>query len=118
MRDQVEEIIHLFFVYDTLLFYESDRRILLNIICILMGFQAVLGLNINLSKSEMVRLRSEGDPNGLTRAPGCKVVSLPITYLGLPFGAKFKEAMMWELVVNKFEKRLKGWKRALLSIRR
>lgn len=54
----------------------------------------------------MVRLGSEGDPEGLARALGCRLVNLPITYLRLPLGTKSKEARMWEPVVNKYEKLL------------
>lgn len=58
--ERVEEITHLFFVDDTLLFYELNERFLLNIRCILLSFQAVLCLNINLAKSELVRLGRGG----------------------------------------------------------
>ena len=46
---------------------------------------------------------------------GCKIESLPITYLGLPLGAKFKEKAIWDSVLGKFEKRLSGWRAAYLS---
>jgi len=37
---------------------------------------------------------------------GCKIEYLPITYLGLPLGAKFKENAIWDSVLGRFEKRL------------
>jgi len=44
----------------------------------------------------------------------CKIDSFPITYLGLPLGAKFKEKALWDPVIGRFEKRLSGWKAAYL----
>ena len=46
---------------------------------------------------------------------GCRVASLPLTYLGLPLGASFKSKAIWVRVVEKMEKRLAGWKRLYLS---
>lgn len=45
----------------------------------------------------------------------CKEVSLPIKYLGLPFGAKYKNSLSWEPVVEMYERRLASWKRKFLS---
>lgn len=52
--DNTVEISHLFFADDTLIFYHSDVRILLDLRCVILCFQAVSGLNINLNKSELV----------------------------------------------------------------
>lgn len=49
---------HLFFVDDSLIFCESDAGMLLNLWCILLCFQAVSGLKINLRKSELVGIES------------------------------------------------------------
>ncbi len=46
---------------------------------------------------------------------GCKLRSLPMTYLGLPPGAKFNSTSIWNTVLEKMEKRLGGWKRLYLS---
>lgn len=56
-----------------------------------MGFQAVFGLSIHLAMSEMVRLGSSDDVEGLARILGCRLVSLPIKYLGLSLGTKSEE---------------------------
>ena len=36
-------------------------------------------------------------------------------YLGLPLGAKFKDKTIWNLILEKMERRLVGWKRLYLS---
>ena len=46
---------------------------------------------------------------------GCRVSSLPMSYLGLPLGAGFKKKDVWNNVVEKMENRLAGWKRLYLS---
>lgn len=93
------------FADDTVLFCEPKRGALLNIICVLMGFQAIFGFNINLAKSKVVRL---GSGDGLARALGCRLVSLPITYLRLhlPLGVRFKEERTSDPVVNRFRKEI------------
>ena len=42
---------------------------------------------------------------------GCKVGSLPSTYLGMPLGAPFKSVAIWDGVEERFQKRLAVWKR-------
>ncbi|RVX06125.1 putative ribonuclease H protein [Vitis vinifera] len=46
---------------------------------------------------------------------GCKVGSLPSTYLGMPLGASFKSTSVWDGVEERFRKRLGMWKRQYLS---
>lgn len=78
----------------------------MNLRCILLCFQVISGLNINLQKSELVMLRSKGNGDQLANALGCKIVNLSIKYLGLPLGAKFKDAKFWDPVIDLFERRL------------
>ena len=46
---------------------------------------------------------------------GCKVGSLPTTYLGLPLGAKHKALSVWDSVEERFRKRLVSWKLQYIS---
>ena len=46
---------------------------------------------------------------------GCRHSSLPLKYLGLPLGAKFKEVSICNPILEKMERRLVGWKRLYLS---
>ena len=46
---------------------------------------------------------------------GCWQSSLPLRYLGLPLGTKFKELSIWNPILEKMEWRLVGWKRLYLS---
>ena len=46
---------------------------------------------------------------------GCKVGSLPSTYLGMSLGAPFKSVAVWDGVEERFCKRLAMWKRQYIS---
>jgi hypothetical protein len=48
---------------------------------------------------------------------GCKTSALPMKYLGLPLGSKFKAKDVWNGVLEKMKHRLAGWKRLYLSKR-
>ena len=62
------------------------------------------GLKINLNKSEILPIGPVANMEELATELGCKVGSLPTTYLGLPLGAKHKALSVWDSV------HLKGWK--------
>ena len=49
------------------------------------------GLHINLAKSELVPVGEVLNMGELVALLGCRQSSLPMTYLGLPLGAKFKD---------------------------
>ena len=47
---------------------------------------------------------------------GCKVASLPLTYLGVPINNKALTDIDWQLLIDKIDKRLQSWKGSLLSL--
>jgi hypothetical protein len=65
-------------------------------------------LRINLGKSEIVPIGEVEDVEGLAQLLGCRVASLPMTYLGLPLGAFYKFVSIWIGVIEKMERRLAG----------
>ena len=48
-------------------------------------------------------------------ARGYKQGTLPMKYLGLPLGAKFKDKTIWNPILEKMERRLARWKLLYLS---
>ena len=58
--------------------------------CVLLCFEVVSGLKINLSKTEMVPIGEDPDIDTLAAILDCKVSALPMKYLRLPLGARFK----------------------------
>uniref|UniRef100_A0A2N9EVX7 Reverse transcriptase zinc-binding domain-containing protein n=1 Tax=Fagus sylvatica TaxID=28930 RepID=A0A2N9EVX7_FAGSY len=73
------------------------------------------GFQINLCKSEMVPVGCVPDLENLAGIMGCKTAQLPMNYLGLPLGAKFKSKAIWDPILEKMERKLVGWKRMYLS---
>jgi hypothetical protein len=83
--------------------------------CIFLCFEAASGLKINLGKSDFVPIGEVEDVDNLAHILGCRVASLPMTYLGLPLGSSFKATSIWNGVIEKVEHRLAGWKKLYLS---
>ena len=81
---------------------------------VLIFFEAITGLKINVGKSEIVPVGDVGNLNGLALILCCKVGILPMRYLGMPFEVHYKDSSIWNPIIEKMEKRLAGWKRLYL----
>jgi hypothetical protein len=75
----------------------------------------VLGLRINLGKSELVPIGEVEDVESLAHILSCRIGSLLMTYLCMPLGASFKSISIWNEVIEKVERRLASWKKLYLS---
>ncbi|XP_065619630.1 uncharacterized protein LOC136063338 [Quercus suber] len=106
---------HLLFTNDTLIFCDADPTQIASLRAILARFKEVSGLRINLGKSELVPIGVVHNMDVLVGMLGCRQSSLPLRYLGLPLGAKFKELSIWNPILEKIERRLARWKRLYLS---
>ena len=100
-NDARVKVSHLFFADDTLIFCDASKENLEYLSWVFMWFEVCSGLKINLEEFAEVL--------------GCKVGSLPSTYLSLPLGAPYKSSKVWEGVEERFKKRLALWKRQYLS---
>lgn len=79
---------------------------------ILCTFQLISGLKINFSKSQLCGIGIHEDiVLSYAEILGCKVVSLPFKYLGLPLGANPRRIDTWKPVIEKFEKKLAFYNR-------
>ena len=72
-------------------------------------------LRINLDKSELIPLGCVDNVKDLVVKLGCKVGSLPSSYLGMPLGATIKSMATWDEMEERFHKRLAMWKRQYIS---
>ena len=61
---------------------------ILHIRLLLLCFQAIIGLKVNVQKSEMVPIGEIDDVHALAKILGCKVGTLPMSYLGMPLEAR------------------------------
>ena len=82
---------------------------------VLIYFEAITGLKVNVGKSEIAPVSDVGNLNALAHTLCCKVGILHMRYLGMPLGAHYKDALIWNPIIEKMEKRLFGWKRLYLS---
>lgn len=65
------------------------------------------GLNINLSKSHIIRIGEVDDIGSLASLFGCRVAPLPMKYLGLLLGAPYKSTTIWNGIVENMKG---GWR--------
>ena len=73
---------------------------------LLMWFEAISGLRINLNKSEIIQVGRIANVDALALKLGCKVGALPSSYLGLPLGAPHNSVVVWDGIEERFRKRL------------
>ena len=108
-------ISHLLYADDTLIFCEDDNEQLKFLSWLLMWFEAMSGLKINLSKSEIIPIGPVNNLVELASELGCNIGSLPMSYLGLPLGAKHKALGVWDSIEERYRKRLAAWKTQYIS---
>ena len=102
MNEEGVQISHLLFVDDTLVFCQASQDQLTYLSRLLMWFEAISGLRINLEKSELILVGRVENIDDLALDFGCRVGSLPSTYLGLPLGAPLKSVTVWDGVEEHF----------------
>ena len=108
---------HLLFADDTLVFCEASQDQMAYLCWLLMWFKAISGLKINLDKSKLILVGCVENVKDSIVELGCKVKSLLSSYLGLSWGVFFKSMATWDVVDERFRKRLAIWKRQYISKR-
>ncbi|XP_050280616.1 uncharacterized protein LOC126721610 [Quercus robur] len=108
-------ISHLLFVDDTILFCDASKEQLLHIHMVLIFFEAITRLKVNVGKSEIVSVGEVGNLDALAHILCCKVGCLPMSYLGMPLGAHYKNSSIWNPIIERIEKKLASWKQLYLS---
>jgi hypothetical protein len=104
-------ISHLLFSDDTLVFCGANVDHMFSLKALLVRFEAVLGLKVNMAKSALAPVGNVDNAIELAGPLGCMTSSLPLKYLGLPLGAHFKAKAIWDDIVEKIERQLASWKR-------
>ena len=109
------QISHLLFADDTLVFCQASQDQLTYLSWLFMWVEVVSGWRINLDKSDLIPVGRVENIDDLALDFGCRVGSLPSTYLSLPLGAPFKSVSVWDGVEERFRRKLAMWKRQYLS---
>ena len=103
------------FADDTILFCDAEVEQILHVRLLLLGFQAVTDLKVNVAKSEIVPIEEVNNVQALAEFLGCRVGALLMTYLGMQLGASYKSPSIWNPILEKFEQKLARWKKLYLS---
>ena len=82
---------------------------------IVLWFEALFGLKVNLEKSAILPMGDVENLDLLAGELGCRVGSLPSTYLGLPLSLHQGSIRACEGIEEKFRRRLSTWKRQYIS---
>ena len=85
-----EECISHLFANDTILSCDADVEQIIHVQLLLICFQAVSSLKVNVAKSKMVHIGEVNNVHTLAEILGCGVGSLPMIYLGMPLGTSHK----------------------------
>ncbi|GJX36378.1 putative RNA-directed DNA polymerase, eukaryota, reverse transcriptase zinc-binding domain protein [Tanacetum coccineum] len=108
---------HLFYADDVVITTDWNSRDIDNIIRVLHVFYLASGLRINIHKSNIYGIGVSNDEiSSLASRTGCAAGFFPFTYLGLPIGANMNLTSSWNILIDRFQKRLSSWKANLLSI--
>ncbi|XP_021974834.1 uncharacterized protein LOC110869941 [Helianthus annuus] len=108
---------HFFYADDALLLGDWEMDNLKNVARVLRIFYLCSGLKINLQKSNIYGLGVEsGEVSDMAKVIGCKMDSIPLTYLGIMVGANMNKINNWTPIIEVFNKRLSTWKAKTLSI--
>ena len=75
------DVSHLLFADDTLIFCKTSKDHMTHLCWLLIWFEAISGLKIDLDKSEICLVGEGEDPEDLAIEIGCKVGRLPSTEL-------------------------------------
>ncbi|GJZ20063.1 RNA-directed DNA polymerase, eukaryota, reverse transcriptase zinc-binding domain protein [Tanacetum coccineum] len=108
---------HLFYADDVVITTNWNSRDIDNIIRVLHVFYLASDLRINIHKSNIYGTGVSNDEiSYLASRTGCAAGFFPFTYLGLPIGANMNLTSSWNILIDRFQKRLSSWKANLLSI--
>ena len=108
-------ITHLLFADDTLVFCNDTRDQIAYLSWILLWFEAISGLRINLEKSSIISIGNVTNIEDLADELGCRIGKLPSTYLEVPLGMRRNPLQVWDGVEERFRKKLAMWKRQYIS---
>ena len=92
------------------MFCEAKEDQLTHLCWLLMWYEALSGLKVNMIKSELILVGRVENVGELVDEYGYKVGNLPFTYLGMPLGAPFNSIGVWDGIDERFRKRLAMWK--------
>jgi len=84
---------------------------------ILRVFELASGLKINFAKSCFgVFGQSQQWEHQAANYLNCRLLALPLLYLGIPIGANPRRRQLWDPIIHKCEGKLTKWKQKHISL--
>ena len=114
-NNEVMHITHLLFADDTLVFCRCSMEEMVHLNWLLLWFEAILELRINLEKSIALVVGELENLDELTLELGCKTGTLSTIYLGLTLVMRRNSISVWDGVEERFRKKLTLWKGQFIS---
>nr|GEW92899.1 RNA-directed DNA polymerase, eukaryota [Tanacetum cinerariifolium] len=98
---------YLFYADDVVITFEYNSRDLDNIMRVVCVFHPAFGLKINIHESNIYGIGVSNDEvSSMASRTGCAAGSFPFTYLGLQIGSNINLMSSWNILVERFQKRL------------
>nr|XP_023882334.1 uncharacterized protein LOC111994677 [Quercus suber] len=72
-------------------------------------------LMVNVLKNEMVLIGEVNNVHALVEILGCRIETLPMTYLGMSLGASHQSPSIWNPILEKIKRKFAGLKKLYLS---
>ena len=95
------------------MFCNDSRDQLAYLSWILLWFEAISSMKINLEKSLILLVGNVENLDELASELGCRTGALPSTYLGLPLGMRRNSLQVWDRVEERFRKEASAVKKAI-----
>ncbi|KAK1650722.1 hypothetical protein QYE76_068527 [Lolium multiflorum] len=103
-------VTHLQYADDTMVMIEPTDEGIANLKLVLISFELMSSLKINLAKSEVVVVGTTPlEQERVARLLNYRLGKFPIKYLGLPLSNKTLRASDWEFLTSKVAKRVDPW---------
>ncbi|KAJ3686366.1 hypothetical protein LUZ61_015530 [Rhynchospora tenuis] len=107
----------LLYADDTIFFFKPthSQAVLLNLVLTIFGF--ISGLKLNAAKSDLITMNTDSDlTTRIATALGCNTAQFPLTYLGLPLTYKRLTKNNFDGLLQRFQKKLMGWRANFFSV--
>ncbi|XP_078173282.1 uncharacterized protein LOC144567102 [Carex rostrata] len=107
----------LLYADDAMFFIKPEVQQLQALQIVLTAFKQISGLLVNLAKSKlMISMGSQATQQELANVLGCRLATLPFTYLGLPLSNKKLPKSAYLPLIQRMNNRLGGWAAKHLTI--
>jgi hypothetical protein len=104
------------FTNDTLILIESSLQGIVILKPLLLSFENMFGLKINLGKSEAIVVgTTDAEKVRWASLINCKLGSFPFTYLGMPMSDRPLRVSDWEFLTEKVTHRVDPWQGLFLA---